>query len=89
LNQDGTGKIEINELRDEHSYMQLWVKNSKEEVFRDTTYFSDFITNIPNVSRLHRKAIFQKFEVKVHIKKKLMIKNFAQHNAKFTKIVSC
>jgi hypothetical protein len=26
-------KIEINELRDEHSYMQLWVKNTQRRSF--------------------------------------------------------
>ncbi|MDI1304511.1 MAG: hypothetical protein PSX42_06670 [bacterium] len=82
LNQDGTGKIEINELRDEHSYMQLMGENySKEEVFRDTTYvFQDLITkHSETFSRLpaFEKAIFQKFAtVKVHIKKSSFEKEF-------------
>ena len=75
LNQDGTGKIETESLRDEHSYMQLAGENyAKEEVFRDTTYiFKDFITKYSETfSRLPKseKVIFQKFAtVKVHIKK--------------------
>ena len=46
LNGDGTGTIETESLRDEHSYMQLAGENySKEEKFEDTTYvFNDFIT---------------------------------------------
>jgi len=82
LNQDGTGKIEINELRDEHSYMQLMGENySKEEVFRDTTYvFQDLITkHSETFSRLpaSEKAIFKKFgTVKVHIKKSSFEKEF-------------
>ncbi|WP_244199284.1 hypothetical protein [Flavobacterium psychrolimnae] len=82
LNEDGTGKIEINELRDEHSFMQLMGENySKEEVFRDTTYvFKDFITkHSETFSRLpaSEKAIFQKFAtVKVHIKKSSFEKEF-------------
>lgn len=82
LNQDGTGKIEINQLRDEHSYMQLMGENySKEEVFRDTTYvFQDLITkHSETFSRLpaSEKAIFKKFAtVKVHIKKSSFEKEF-------------
>ena len=82
LNEDGTGKIEINELRDEHSFMQLMGENySKEEVFRDTTYvFQDFITKYSETfSRLpaSEKGIFQKFAtVKVHIKKSSFEKEF-------------
>ncbi|MFV8364965.1 hypothetical protein [Flavobacterium sp. XS1P27] len=82
LNEDGTGKIEINELRDEHSFMQLMGENySKEEVFRDTTYvFQDLITkHSETFSRLPapEKAIFQKFAtVKVHIKKSSFEKEF-------------
>jgi hypothetical protein len=93
LNQDGTGKIEINELRDEHSYMQLMGENySKEEVFRDTTYvFQDLITkHSETFSRLpaFEKAIFQKFaSVKVHIKKTSFEKEFRTTiSQNFTKI---
>ncbi|MDI6031860.1 hypothetical protein QLS91_02115 [Flavobacterium sp. LB2P84] len=93
LNQDGTGKIEINELRDEHSFMQLMGENySKEEVFRDTTYvFQDLITkHSETFARLpaFEKAIFQKFAtVKVHIKKSSFEKEFRTTiSQNFTKI---
>lgn len=93
LNQDGTGKIEINELRDEHSYMQLMGENySKEEVFRDTTYvFQDLIMkHSETFSRLPalEKAIFQKFgAVKVHVKKNSYEKEFRTTiTQNFTKI---
>ncbi|MDD5150077.1 MAG: hypothetical protein PHC28_06280, partial [Flavobacterium sp.] len=64
LNNDGTGKIEIIQLRDEQSYMQLAGENySKEEKFVDTTYiFKDFITNCSETfSTLTptEKAVFQ------------------------------
>ncbi|MFE3847893.1 hypothetical protein ACFX5D_07955 [Flavobacterium sp. LB3P45] len=63
LNQDGTGKIETESLRDEHSYMQLAEENySKEDVFRDSTYvFKDVLTkHSETFSRLpaFEKAIF-------------------------------
>ncbi|MFV8440737.1 hypothetical protein [Flavobacterium sp. LB2P44] len=82
LNQDGTGKIEIESLRDEHSYMQLAGENySKEEKFEDTTYvFKDFITKYSETfSKLpaSEKAIFQKYAtVNVHIKKSSYEKEF-------------
>ena len=94
LNEDGTGKIEINELRDEHSFMQLMGENySKEEVFRDTTYvFQDLITkHSETFARLpvFEKAIFQKFStVKVHIKKSSFEKEFRTTiSQNFTKII--
>lgn len=45
LNSDGSGTIEVTDLRDEHSYMQLAKEEySKENIFRDTTYVvSDYI----------------------------------------------
>ncbi|MFV8371227.1 hypothetical protein [Flavobacterium sp. LB2P74] len=82
LNQDGTGRIETESLRDEHSYMQLAGENySKEEKFEDTTYvFKDFITKYSETfSKLpaSEKAIFQKYAtVNVHIKKSSYEKEF-------------
>jgi hypothetical protein len=93
LNEDGTGKIEINELRDEQSYMQLMGENySKEEVFKDTTYiFKDLIAqHAETFSRLpaFEKAIFEKFNsVEVHSKKSSFEKEFRTTiRQKFTKI---
>lgn len=82
LNDDGSGSIEVVQLRDEHSYMQLVAGNySREEKFVNTTYvFKDYITKYSdNYSRLpaFEKAIFDKFEdVKVHIKKSSYEKEF-------------
>lgn len=82
LNQDGSGKIEIESLRDERSYMQLAGENySKEEKFVDTTYvFNEFITKYSETfSKLtpSEKAVFQKFEkVNVHIKNSSFEKEF-------------
>ncbi|TRX03989.1 hypothetical protein [Flavobacterium gawalongense] len=93
LNEDGTGKIETESLRDEHSYMQLAGENySKEEKFEDTTYvFKDFITKYSETfSKLpaSEKAIFQKYAtVNVHIKKSSYEKEFRTTiNQNFDKI---
>jgi hypothetical protein len=83
LEENGSGKIEITKLRDEHNYMQLMGEEySKEEIFRDTTYiFQDLITkHSETFSRLpaYEKAIFQKFNtVKVHLKKSSFEKEFS------------
>ncbi|MBP2284321.1 hypothetical protein H4V97_002639 [Flavobacterium sp. CG_23.5] len=93
LNQDGSGKIETESLRDEHSYMQLAGENySKEEKFEDTTYvFKDFITKYSETFlklQPSEKAIFQKFSnVNVHIKKSSFEKEFrTKINQNFNKI---
>ncbi|WP_243699466.1 hypothetical protein [Flavobacterium caseinilyticum] len=93
LNQDGTGKIEISKLREEHSYMQLMGEEySKEDVFKDTTYvFKDLITkHSETFSRLpaFEKAIFEKFNtVQVHVKKSSIEKEFhTTITQNFTKI---
>ena len=82
LNQDGTGEIETELLRDEHRCMQFIAENhSKEDVFLDTTYvFKDLITkNSETFSKLpaSEKAIFKKITtVKVHSKKSSFEKEF-------------
>lgn len=93
LNQDGTGEIETESLRDEYSYMQLAGENySKEEKFEDTTYvFKDFITKYSKTfSKLpgSEKAIFQKYAtVNVHVKKSSYEKEFrTKINQNFNKI---
>lgn len=93
LKQDGSGKIEIESLRDEHSYMQLAGENySKEEKFEDTTYvFKDFITKYSETfSKLpaFEKAIFQKYAtISVYIKKSSYEKEFrTKINQNFNKI---
>ncbi|MFE3870189.1 hypothetical protein ACFX5F_03020 [Flavobacterium sp. ZS1P70] len=93
LNQDGTGKIETESLRDEHSYMQLAEENySNEEKFEDTTYiFKDFITKYAETfSKLpaSEKTVFQKYAtVNVHIKRSSYEKEFrTKINQNFDKI---
>jgi len=82
LYQDGSGKIAIETLRDEQSYMKLAGENySKEEKFVDTTYvFQDFITKyLETFSKFpaSEKAIFQKYaNIKVHVKKSSYDKEF-------------
>lgn len=82
LNQDGSGNIQTEFLRDEQSYMQLIGEEySKEEKFEDTTYiFKDFITKYSeNYSKLPvvEQAIFQKYaNVNVHIKKSSFEKEY-------------
>ncbi|MFI0490125.1 hypothetical protein [Flavobacterium sp.] len=82
INDDGSGKIEVLQLRDEQSYMQLARENySKEEKFEDSTFiFKDFITKYSETfSKLTpaEKIVFQKFEnVEVHIKKNSYEKDF-------------
>ena len=93
LNQDGSGKIETESLRDENSYMQLSGENySKEEKFEDTTYaFKDYINKYSeNFLKLpaFEKAIFQKYAaVQVHIKNSSYEKEFrTKMNIDFNKI---
>ena len=82
LNDDKTGKIETEQLREEQSYMQLAGEYySNEEKFVDSTYvFDDFITKYSeNFSRLpeSEKDLFNKFKkVNVHIKKSSHDKEF-------------
>jgi hypothetical protein len=82
LNQDGSGRIETHQLRDENSYMQLTGENySKEEKFEDTTYvFKDVITKYQETFSKYTKPeqeLFRKFEgVNVHIKKSSIEKEF-------------
>ncbi|MWB95090.1 hypothetical protein GON26_12025 [Flavobacterium sp. GA093] len=82
INPDGSGTIEVVELRDENSYMQLAGESySKEESFQDTTYvFNDYITqyNENFVKYLPaEKELFQKYaNVKVHLKKSSFEKEF-------------
>ncbi len=88
LHEDGTGTIETESLRDEHSYMQLAGENySKEEKFEDTTYvFNDFITKYSETfSKLptSEQAIFQKFKtVKFTSRIVLTKKNSEQQSIK-------
>ena len=82
LNADGSGTIEVDNLRDENSYMLLARENySKESIFKDSTYvFEDFIKkHHETFSRtpVADQNVFLKYsQVKVHIKQSSFDKEF-------------
>lgn len=82
INADGSGSIEVEELRDENIYMQVaGERYSKEEVFEDTTYsFKDIITKYNETFLKYPpevQLLFQKYSnVKAHIKKNSFEKEF-------------
>ncbi|MCV9931091.1 hypothetical protein OIU80_02250 [Flavobacterium sp. LS1R47] len=82
LNADGSGTINVVQLRDEHSYMlSAGEKYSKEEQFKDTAYvFQDYITKYNETFFKYTQSeqqLFQKYaNVKVHVKKSSFDKEF-------------
>ena len=82
ISQDGSGTIEVVELRDENSYMQLaGDQYSKEDVFKDTTYvFKEYIDKYKETFlkyTLAEQQLFQKYaNVKAHVKKSSFEKEF-------------
>ncbi len=93
INNDGSGTIEVVQLRDENSYMQLaGDEYSKEEVFQDTTYvFKDYIEKYKETFLKYSWAeqqLFQRYSnVKVHIKKSSFEKEFkTTFNQNFNKV---
>jgi hypothetical protein len=82
VNPDGGGSIEVADLREENSYMQLAKEEySKEDVFKDTTYvFADYIKKYQETfSRTpvaDQKVFLRYSEVKVHKKKSSHEKEF-------------
>lgn len=82
INPDGSGSIEVVELRDENSYMQVAGENySREEAFQDTTYiFKGYITKYNETFLKYTPAeqqLFQNYSnVKVHLKKSSFEKEF-------------
>ncbi|MCD0473075.1 hypothetical protein LPB87_01565 [Flavobacterium sp. EDS] len=82
LSEDGSGTIEIIQLRDEHSYMLLaGEKYSKEDKFQDTTYvFRDYIAKYNETFLKYtqlEQQLFQKYtNVKVHVRKSSFDKEF-------------
>ncbi|MBP4140533.1 hypothetical protein J3S90_01810 [Flavobacterium sp. P4023] len=93
LNQDGSGTITTQGLRDESSYMKLVGEDySKENNFIDSSYvFKEYISKYQeNFSKLplHEKSVFNQYkEVNVHIKKNSFDKEFRTViSCKFDKI---
>ncbi|HEY1195639.1 hypothetical protein [Flavobacterium sp.] len=82
INSDGSGDIELVQLREENSYMQMVGEEySKENVFQDTTYvFKDYITKYKeNFQKytVEEQQLFQKYaNVKTHIKRSSFEKEF-------------
>jgi hypothetical protein len=97
LNPDGSGTIEIVDLRDENSYMQLAKEEySKEEIYKDTTYvFTDYFEKYSETFARTPKEdqnVYLKYsEVQIHIKKSSYEKEFrttvSQNFKKVTDIV--
>lgn len=82
INPDGSGNIEVIQLRDENSYMQLAGESySREEVFKDTTYiFKGYIENYKEnflKYTTEEQKLFQTYSnVKVHKKESSFEKEF-------------
>jgi hypothetical protein len=82
LNPDGSGSIEVADLRDENSYMQLAKEEySKENVYKDTTYvFGDYIKKhqetFSRTSVADQEVFLRYSEVKVHKKANSYEKEF-------------
>lgn len=82
INPDKGGDIEVIQLRDENSYMQLAGESySHENVFKDTTYvFKDYITKYNETFLKYtpeEQKLFQKYaNVKAHIKESSFEKEF-------------
>lgn len=82
INPDGSGNIEVVELRDENSHMQaVGEAYSREDIFEDTTYiFNDYITKYKEIFLKYtpvEQQLFRKYSnVKVHVKKSSFEKEF-------------
>ncbi|MBO9586935.1 MAG: hypothetical protein J7574_22455 [Flavobacterium sp.] len=82
INSDGGGTLEMEQLREENSYMQLAGEAySKENVFKDITYiFKDYISKYSEnfvKYKPEEQQLFQKYaDVKVNIKRSSFEKEF-------------
>lgn len=82
INPDGTGTIEVSELREENSYMQLAKeKYANEDFYRDTTYvfkdyFSKYGETFARTSKEDQNVYLRYSDVNVHIKKSSSEKEF-------------
>ncbi|MDR7372769.1 hypothetical protein [Flavobacterium aquidurense] len=92
INPDGSGSIEVFQLRDENSYMQFGRSFSDSEKFRDTIFvFQDYITKYKETFVRFSKsdqALFQEHaNVKMHIKADpIQMENFQIVSYDFKKI---
>ncbi len=82
ISEDGSGRIQTEELRDENTYMQIVGDNySKEEKFVDTDYhFEDIIKkfdeNFRKLTESEKNTFNQYKDVYVHVKKNSYEKDF-------------
>jgi hypothetical protein len=82
INPDGTGTIEVSEVREENSYMQLAKEEyAKEDFYRDTTYvFKDYFTKygetFARTSKEDQNVYLRYSDVNVLIKKSSSEKEF-------------
>jgi hypothetical protein len=82
FNPDGSGSIEVTNLREENSYMQIAKENySKEDIYRDTTYvFGDYIKKHQETfsrTPMDDQKVFMRYsEVKVRRKQSSYEKEF-------------
>lgn len=82
INPDGTGTVEVVQLRNENGYMQLaGSQYANEDIFKDTTYvFQDYIKKYDQIFLKYtptEQQLFQKYSnVKVHIKNSSFEKEF-------------
>ncbi|MFH6958203.1 hypothetical protein ACHRV1_12415 [Flavobacterium aquidurense] len=92
INPDGSGTIEVFQLRDENSYLQLGRPYSDSEKFKDTIFvFQDYITKYAVTFAKFNKsdqALFQEHaNVKMHIKvDPVQMENFNVISSDFKKI---
>lgn len=92
INPDGSGSIEVFQLRDENSYMQLGRPYSDSEKFTDTLFvFQDYITKYAaTFSKFNKsdQALFQEHaNVKMHVKlDPVQMENFNVISSDFKKI---
>ena len=73
INPDGSGTIEVFQLRDENSYMQLGRPLSSSEKFQDTIFvFQDYITKyaatLVKFSKADQALFLENANVKMHVK---------------------
>lgn len=82
INPDGTGTIEVSELREENSYMQLVKEEyAKEDIYSDTTYvFADYFNKYGETfarnSKEDQNVYLRYLGVKVYSKKSSNEKDF-------------
>lgn len=82
MNSDGSGSIEVSDLRNENSYIQLAKENySKEDIYKDTTYtfkdyFHKYSETFARTPKEDQNVYLRYSNVKVHIKKSSYDKEF-------------